>query len=276
MIQSARVICERICVLMKALFCCHTLCIARKGDKIRAQIVSKAPTAIDSAFTKEERKMSKQRVSTRTMAVIGMFTAVSFIAVLIGRIVPNVAGFLSYDPKDAVVVIAGFILGPLASVAISVIVSFIEMITISATGPYGFIMNIVSTCAFAVPAAWFYRRHHSQKGAVLGLSLGVLVLVICMVIWNYVVTPFYMGVPRAVVAGMLTTVFAPFNLAKGGINAALSLLLYRPIVSSLRKAGLVAESSSGHKKTFNTGFTLFAGAVLVTFVLLLMALMGIL
>lgn len=210
------------------------------------------------------------------MAVIGMFSAVSFIAVLIGRIVPNVAGFLSYDPKDAVVVIAGFILGPLASVAISVIVSFIEMITISATGPYGFIMNIVSTCAFAVPAAWFYRKYHSQKGAVLGLSLGVLVLVICMVIWNYVITPFYMGVPRDVVAGMLTTVFAPFNLAKGGINAALALLLYRPIVSSLRKAGLVAESSNHHKKTFSAGFTLFAAAVLVTFALLLMALMGIL
>lgn len=220
--------------------------------------------------------MSKQRVSTRTMAVIGMFSAVSFIAVLIGRIVPTVAGFLSYDPKDAVVVIAGFILGPLASVAISVIVSFIEMITISATGPYGFIMNIVSTCAFAVPAAWFYRKHHSQKGAVLGLSLGVVVLVICMVIWNYVITPFYMGVPRAVVAGMLTTVFAPFNLAKGGINAALSLLLYRPIVSSLRKAGLVEESKSSHKKSFSAGFTLFAAAVLVTFALLLMALMGIL
>lgn len=210
------------------------------------------------------------------MAVIGMFSAVSFIAVLIGRIVPNVAGFLSYDPKDAVVVIAGFILGPLASVAISVIVSFIEMITISATGPYGFIMNIVSTCAFAVPAAWFYRKYHSQKGAVLGLSLGVLVLVICMVIWNYVITPFYMGVPRDVVAGMLTTVFAPFNLAKGGINAALALLLYRPIVSSLRKAGLVAESSNHHKKTFSAGFTLFAAAVLVTFGLLLMVLMGIL
>ena len=220
--------------------------------------------------------MSKQRVSTRTMAVIGMFSAVSFIAVLIGRIVPTVAGFLSYDPKDAVVVIAGFILGPLASVAISVIVSFIEMITISATGPYGFIMNVVSTCAFAVPAAWFYRKHHSQKGAVLGLGLGVVVLVICMVIWNYVITPFYMGVPREVVAGMLTTVFAPFNLAKGGINAALSLLLYRPIVSALRKAGLVAESSSGHKKIFSAGFTLFAAAVLVTFVLLVMALMGIL
>ena len=39
--------------------------------------------------------MSKQRVSTRTMAVIGMFSDVSFIAVLIGRIVPTVAGRLS-------------------------------------------------------------------------------------------------------------------------------------------------------------------------------------
>ena len=99
--------------------------------------------------------MSKQRITTRYMAVVAMFTAISFIAVLIGRIIPNVAGFLSYDPKDAVIAIAGFLLGPMASVFITVIVSFIEMITISSTGPYGMIMNIVSTCAFTVPAAVF-------------------------------------------------------------------------------------------------------------------------
>jgi len=221
--------------------------------------------------------VSKQRISTRTMAVIAMFSAVSFVAVLIGRIVPDVMGFLSYDPKDAVVVIAGFLLGPLASVAISVIVSFIEMITISATGPYGFIMNIVSTCAFAVPAAWVYKKHHSQRGAIMGLALGVVILVICMVIWNYVITPFYMGVPREQVAGMLMTVFAPFNLAKGGINAGLSLLLYKPIVGALRKTHLVEESSnSAHKKSFSAGFALFAIAVVATFVLLLLVLLGVL
>lgn len=140
--------------------------------------------------------MSKQRISTRNMAVIAMFSAVSFVAVLISRVIPDVAGFLSYDPKDAVIVIAGFIMGPMASVAISVIVSFIEMITISTTGPYGFLMNVVSTCAFAVPAAWFYKKNHSQKGAVIGLVFSVVILVICMAIWNYVVTPYYMGVER--------------------------------------------------------------------------------
>ena len=213
--------------------------------------------------------MSKQRISTRNMAVIAMFSAVSFVAVLISRVIPDVAGFLSYDPKDAVIVIAGFIMGPMASVAISVIVSFIEMITISTTGPYGFLMNVV-------PAAWFYKKNHSQKGAVIGLVFSVVILVICMAIWNYVVTPYYMGVERKMVADMMMTVFVPFNLAKGGINAGLALLLYRPIVGSLRKAGLVEQSSSSHKKTFSAGFTLFAAAVIVTFVLLLLVLLGVL
>ena len=78
------------------------------------------------------------------------------------------------------------------------------------------------------------------------------------------------------VADMMMTVFVRFNLAKGGINAGLALLLYRPIVSSLRKAGLVEQSSSGHKKTFSAGFTLFVAAVIVTFVLLLLVLLGVL
>lgn len=220
--------------------------------------------------------MSKQKISAKYMTTVAMFCAISFIAVLIGKLVPNVAGFLSYDPKDAVVVIAGFILGPAASVIVSAIVSLIEMLTISTTGPYGLIMNIVSTCAFAVPAAWFYRKYHTRKGAVEGLVIGTVIMVICMLIWNYVVTPFYMGVDRAVVAGMLLSVFLPFNLVKGGINAAITLLIYAPVVNTLRKAKLIEPSTSGSKKTFSVGFTVFALAVLVTFVLLFLVLAGVL
>ena len=51
MIKSARVDCEKICVLIKALFCRNTLCIARKSDEIRALIFRKTPQAIYSAFT---------------------------------------------------------------------------------------------------------------------------------------------------------------------------------------------------------------------------------
>ena len=215
-------------------------------------------------------------MSTRYMAVVAMFTAVSFIAVLLAKVIPNVAGFLSYEPKDAVIVIASFIFGPITGVIISLLVSFIEMLSISTTGIYGFLMNVVSTCAFVVPAAWIYKKDHSQKGAVLGLAAGVIFMAVVMVIWNYIITPFYMGVPRETVAGMLATVFLPFNLVKGGINAALTLLLYKPIVGALRKAGLVEPSHGEHKGRFSLGFTLFSIAVLVTFVLLFLVMIGVL
>lgn len=220
--------------------------------------------------------MKKQQMSPRYLAVIAMFTALSFVAVLLSKVIPNVAGFLSYEPKDALIVIAGFIFGPLSCLLISVLCSLIEMLSISSTGIYGFLMNVVSTCAFTVPAAWLYTRHRTQKGAVIGLGLGVLVLGLCMVLWNYIITPFYMGVDRAVVAGMLMSVFLPFNLIKGGINAGIALLLYKPIVSALRRTGLVEQSSSGKKGRFSLGFTLFALAVLLTFVLLLLVMLGIL
>ncbi len=219
--------------------------------------------------------MRKQKVSTRYLAVCAMFVAIAFIMVLLGKVIPNVSGFLSYEPKDAIIVIAGFIYGPLTCVLVSVLTSVIEMFTISGTGIYGLLMNVVSTCAFAVPAAAVYRSHRSQKGAVLGLAAGVLVMAAMMVAWNYIITPFYMGVPRSVVAGMLATVFLPFNLIKGGLNAAITLLIYKPIVSTLRRAGLV-ENGGAKKGRFQLGFTLLALALLVTFVLLLLVMIGIL
>ncbi len=212
--------------------------------------------------------MKKQNV--RTMAMIGMLCAVSFIMVLVGRLIPNVAGFLSYDPKDAVVGISGFIFGPLAAVVISVIVSFIEFISISGTGPIGLLMNVISTCAFVLPAAVIYKKKHDMIGAIVGLSIGVLFMTACMLLWNYLITPYYMDVPRAVVVEMLLPTFLPFNLIKGGLNMGLTLLLYKPIVSSLRRARLVpqGEGAAPKKGSAQLGITLLSAAVLATFVIL--------
>ena len=63
MIKPARVDLEKICVLMKALFCRNTLCIARKSDEIRAQIFRKTPQAIDSAFTKTSFSQAAQTIA---------------------------------------------------------------------------------------------------------------------------------------------------------------------------------------------------------------------
>ena len=224
----------------------------------------------------------KQKVSPRYIACMGMFAALCFVAVLITKWIPNVSGFLSYEPKDALIVISGFIFGPMSCVVLSVLVALIEMLTISSTGPWGFLMNALASCAFAVPAALIYHKNRTMRSAVLGLGVGVLVMAVCMVLWNYIVTPYYMSMgtvteiaeKRKVVAGMLLSVFLPFNLVKGGLNSGLTLLLYKPIVGALRKAGLVAPSSSGKRGSFHIGFTLFALAVLVTFILLFLVLIG--
>ena len=218
----------------------------------------------------------KSKITPQYLACVAMFVAVSYVAVLAAKPIPNVAGFLSYEPKDAVIVIAGFLFGPLTAFIVSVLTSLIEMVTVSGTGLYGFLMNVVSTCAFAVPAAFIYSRFRSLKGALIGVAAGVLSVAGCMVLWNYIITPFYMGVPREQVAGMLATVFLPFNLVKGGINAGLAMLLYKPVVTALRAAGLAAPSSSGQKGRFSPGFTLLAIAVLATFVLLFLVMLGVL
>ena len=80
---------------------------------------------------------------TKKLATIGMLCAMSYIAVAVGRI--PIVLFLKYDPKDIFITIGGFIFGPATAFCMSVMVSVLEMCTISSTGVIGCAMNILST-----------------------------------------------------------------------------------------------------------------------------------
>ena len=216
-------------------------------------------------------------VNTKTIVTVAMLCAIAFVAKLISNVFPVVSGFLSFDLKDVVIVIGGFIMGPMGAALISFIVSFIEMVTISSTGPIGLIMNVLASCSFACVAAAFYHRNRTMKNAIAGLIAGVLCMTVIMLLWNYLITPLYMKVPREVVVGMLLPVFLPFNLVKGGINATLALLLYKPVVTALRKANLVEArpSSSGGKST-KWGVVIVSAVLLISFILLALVLAGVL
>lgn len=217
----------------------------------------------------------KPKMDIKTVTSLGMLTGIAYVVMLLSKMLPSVNGFLDFDFKDVVICIGGFIFGPLSAAAISIVVALIEMMTISHTGPIGLIMNILATCSFCCTASYVYKRRHTKTGAIEGLALGVVCLVGVMLLWNYLITPIYQGVPRDVVAAMLPTVFLPFNLVKGGLNMAATLLLYKPVVSALRKTGLVAPSKSGQQKKFNAGFALFSLALLATFAVWAMVLVGV-
>lgn len=225
----------------------------------------------ETVNTPSERVRSISR--TKTMVSLGILAAIAYVAMLLSKLLPQVMGFLQFDLKDTVICIGGFIFGPVAAAMVSVVVAFIEMVTVSDTGPIGLLMNVLATCAFCCTASFIYKKKHSMVGAVLGLASGTIALTIVMLLWNFLITPIYMKMDRAFVASLLIPVFLPFNLVKGGINMAAILLLYKPVVGALRKAHLVAPSEN-RKSKFNVGYLLFALVLLATFVVLMLVLSG--
>lgn len=214
---------------------------------------------------------------TNKLTVMAMLCALAFVAVAAIRIplIP-VVPFLEYEPKDVIIMTGGFLFGPMSAAVISIIVSFIEMFTISGTGIIGLIMNILSTVAFVCPAAYLYKKHHSMKGAFLGMFAGTLLMTLIMVLWNYLITPIYMGYPREAVAELLLPAFVPFNLLKGGINTALTMLIYKPLVTTLRRSNLISftDNESDKKRSSGLGVTLTAAVVLATCVMIIMVMQG--
>lgn len=207
---------------------------------------------------------------TKKLTVLAMLCAFAFAAVALARI--PVVSFLKYEPKDVIVTFGGFLYGPLAALAVSTVVSFLEMLTISDTGWIGLVMNILSTAAFACTAAIVYRKKHTLHGAVIGLALGTVLMTAVMLLWNYILTPLYLGTPRADVAAMLVPVFLPFNLIKGALNTAISILLYRPVVQGLRRAGLFPESSNSTLPAKKTKLWIWIAAFSVILICVLLIL----
>lgn len=209
---------------------------------------------------------------TKKITTTAMLCAIAYVMVVIGRI--PVVLFLKYDPKDIIITLGGLIWGPMTSFIVSMIVSLIEMVTISETGIWGCIMNIISTCSFACTASFIYKKKRTLSGAVTGLVTGCLTMVLVMLLWNYLITPIYMGYPREAVAELLIPAFLPFNLLKAGLNAGFTFLLYKPITTALRKARYISDSQNvpGRKPI---GLWIVSGVIVITCILLILSYNGI-
>ncbi len=227
---------------------------------------------------------SKSTTNVQKLSIMGMLCAVAFVSTMLMHSIPIMpsAPYLSLDPKDAVIAIGGFIFGPIAALIMTVVVCLVEMVTISSTGVIGLIMNVLSTGVFVTVSTIMYYRKPKFKNAVIGLILGVISMTAMMILWNYLITPIYTGMDRAIIAPMLPTVFLPFNLLKGTINAALTLFLYKSVVTVLRKAKLLpktekkAVSTENGEKTFAiTPLVMISSVlVLVTCVLIILVING--
>ncbi len=161
-----------------------------------------------------------------------VFCALAFVSMFVMRI--NVV-FLTFDAKDAIVTLAGLLLGPVYALAISVVVPLIEFFMIGDTGIWGLIMDILSTASFSVVCALIYKYKKNIKGAIVGLLASVLTMTAAMLLFNLFIVPLYQpGMTTATVATMIPSLFLPFNLTKGVLNAALVMILYKPVSRAMK------------------------------------------
>jgi len=209
---------------------------------------------------------------TKKMVTIAMLCAFAYVVMIAVRI--PVVLFLKYEPKDIIIAIGGFIYGPMTAATVSLMVSLVELFTASDTGIIGFVMNVLSSCSFACTASLIYKKSKNLKGAVIGLVAGIALMSAVMLMWNYLITPIYMNVERSQVVGLLLPAILPFNLLKGTLNAVITFLIYKPVVSALRRTNMIPANAEKSVSKRSTGAILISLFILITCILSIMAFNG--
>lgn len=197
----------------------------------------------------------RSAMNVRTMAQIGMLGAVAMVLMFFEIPLWFAPPFYKIDLSELPVLIGCFAMGPVAGVLIELVKILLYVVVHgTTTAGVGDIANFLIGCSFIVPAGLIYRRMMTKKGALLGMTVGTVVMTVLGCVLNaYVLLPFYataFGMPMDALVQMGTAVnasikdvfgfvmlaVAPFNILKGILVSALTLALYKNIRPILRRS----------------------------------------
>lgn len=195
--------------------------------------------------------MTKRR-TTKEITTIAILTALASILFLIE--IPIVA-FYKLDLSNLPVLLGAFSMGPWAGTIILLLKDLIGML--HSTSMYvGELADFLSGLAFILPAAMLYWTGKTQKRAIWGMIIGILVLIpVSVAINKFIMIPFFMnayGMPMEGVVSMATSVLpfvdtewklllfvtAPFNLIKGIFISLIAYFVYKPLSPMLHTGGI--------------------------------------
>ncbi len=164
---------------------------------------------------------TRQLVTMALLCAIGVL--LSFIEF---PLIPGVT-WLKYDASAMPAMVCGFAFGAGGGLAVGIAGAIIHGILMADFS--GAVMNILVVIGFVVPASLVYQHGRTLPRAIIGLIASVVCAVIMAIVGNLVITPAYLGVPMDAVIAMILPILVPFNLAKGIINAVLTLAVYKSI-----------------------------------------------
>ena len=165
--------------------------------------------------------------------------------------VPIIPPIYKLDLSAVPALIAGFAMGPGASLGVMAVKDLIGLTHTTSMG-VGELADFLMSGSMTTVAAMIYRRRHTFKGAVLSLSAGTLIMSAVAALANYfIMIPFYvqvMNMPMEVIVSliaktvpavdslmdMILLAVVPFNLLKGVVLSIVTMLLYKRISPLLK------------------------------------------
>lgn len=186
---------------------------------------------------------------TKKITLIGIFGALAAVLMYIEVPLPFAPPFYKLDISEVPVMISGFMMGPVAGVATEFIKIVIKLIIKPTSTVYiGEFANFIVGCTFIIPASIIYMIKKNKNTAVVGMSVGTLVMTVAGCFANaFILLPayaqFYGGIGVDALVAMGTEVnsaikdlftfvvlaVAPVNILKGVVVTVIVTLVYKKI-----------------------------------------------
>lgn len=204
-------------------------------------------------WEKKHNGSTERVLSTRKIAMIGMFSAIAAVLMFFEVPMPFAPNFYKIDLSELPVLIAAFAFGPVAGVLVEFVKIILNLITDSTTTAFvGELANFAVGCSFILPASIIYTFKKSKKQAIIACVAGTLAMTIFGSAFNaiYLLPKFaeLYGMPLEAIVGMGTAInpaitdvnslvlmaVVPLNVLKGSIVSLLTILIYKKLSAIIK------------------------------------------
>ncbi len=168
---------------------------------------------------------------TKIIVTVGVFSAIAFVLQLIGSFMGlKIGGFLEIELSDVPALILAMAYGPLSGVLVELIKNVLHC-AVTSTGWVGELANFVIGGILCFTSGIIYKHKKTYKTALLSLICATLLMTAAGVLVNkFIMLPMYMPSAESdYVNKLVIGTIMPFNLIKGLIISAITLLLYKRI-----------------------------------------------
>ena len=178
------------------------------------------------------------------MTSVAVLSAVAFVLAFFEFPVPFSPSFARMDLSDFPALIGAFAFGPVAGILIELIKNMLGLFS-SATSGIGELANFLMGASFAATAGLIYKLHKTKKTALVGGIVGSVIMGIVAALANYfILLPLFeqfmpldqliasFGEKIPFIQSKLDIVIYnafPFNLLKGLVITAVTMLVYKRI-----------------------------------------------